>query len=171
MISSDHVRLMARYNAWQNESLYREAGALGEEARRQERGAFFASIHGTLSHLVWGDAIWMHRFAGTPKPAGGIKDSASLFPIWNDLVAARQALDHDISAWAGTMDQDWLTQDLGWFSGALGRDVRKPNWLLVTHFFNHQTHHRGQVHAMITAAGGKPDDTDLPFMPDAWAAA
>ena len=56
--------------------------------------------------------------------------------------------------------------DLSWFSGALQADVSKPMWMLVSHFFNHQTHHRGQVHAMLTSAGAKPDDTDLFIMPD-----
>ena len=169
MISTDHVRLMARYNHWQNSSLYREAEALGDAVRREQRGAFFSSIHGTLSHLYWGDAIWLHRFAGTPKPAGGIKDSVNLFPEWDDLSAARQALDQSINDWAVRVEPDWLTKDMCWFSGAQGREVCKPHWLLVTHFFNHQTHHRGQVHAMVTAAGGQPDDTDLAFMPEAWA--
>jgi uncharacterized damage-inducible protein DinB len=166
MIGVEHVRTMARYNAWQNSSLYREASALGEQARRQERGAFFSSIHGTLSHLLWGDQVWMHRFAGTPKPAGGIAGSAALIGAWDDLVEARAAFDTVIGHWADGLDQSWLDGAMTWFSGAQGRELSKPRWLLVTHFFNHQTHHRGQVHAMLTAAGGKPDDTDLAFMPE-----
>jgi uncharacterized damage-inducible protein DinB len=55
--------------------------------------------------------------------------------------------------------------DLGWFSGAMGREVTKPKALLVLHMFNHQTHHRGQIHAMLTTAGARPGDTDIPFMP------
>jgi uncharacterized damage-inducible protein DinB len=167
VISPDHVRLMARYNRWQNESLYREAERLTDEARRLERGAFFGTIHGTMSHLLWGDTIWMHRFANTPKPEGGIKESPGYFAGWNDLAAKRKAMDDAIICWAEAVGQDWLAGDLTWFSGALGRDVTKAKWLLVTHFFNHQTHHRGQVHAMLTAAGAKPDATDLPFMTDA----
>lgn len=164
MISTDHVRVMARYNRWQNESLYREAEALEEAARRLERGAFFGSIHGTLSHLLWGDMIWMHRFDGTAKPSGGIKDSTALFPDWSDLRTTRTSFDEVIADWAGRVSTTWLASETGWYSGAMGREVTRPNWLLVTHFFNHQTHHRGQIHAMITAVGGKPDDTDLIFM-------
>jgi uncharacterized damage-inducible protein DinB len=166
VISIDHVRLMARYNRWQNESLYREAEKIPDTARREDRGAFFGSIQGTLSHLLWGDSIWMHRFASASKPEGSIKDSASHFVDWDELAIKRGAMDEMITNWAEAMSQDWLTGDLKWFSGALGRDVTKAKWLLVTHFFNHQTHHRGQVHAMLTAAGAKPDDTDLPFMTD-----
>jgi uncharacterized damage-inducible protein DinB len=165
MISTDHVRLMARYNAWQNQSLYREAGALSEAARRQERGAFFGSIHGTLSHLIWGDQAWMHRFDSTGKPSGGIAGSDALFPLWTDLVNMRMLLDAAITDWAGRVDAGWLGGATTWYSGSQGKDVTRPNWLQVTHFFNHQTHHRGQVHAMITAAGGKPDATDIVFMP------
>ncbi len=167
MIGVDHVRTMARYNAWQNSSLYREASALGEQARREARGAFFSSIHGTLSHLLWGDQIWMHRFAGTPKPPGGIAGSDTFIDAWDDLAQARSAFDMVITQWAESLDQQWLDGTMTWFSGAQGRELSKPRWLLVTHFFNHQTHHRGQVHAMLTAAGGKPDDTDLAFMPGA----
>jgi uncharacterized damage-inducible protein DinB len=164
MIATEHVRLMARYNRWQNQSLYREADRLGETARRQERGAFFSSIHGTLSHLMWGDRVWMHRFDGLEKPAGGIADSVALHPDWAALKVSRAHFDAVICAWAGRVSDAWLGDHTSWHSGAMGRDVTRPNWLLVTHFFNHQTHHRGQVHAMITAAGGKPDDTDLIFM-------
>jgi uncharacterized damage-inducible protein DinB len=164
MISTEHVRLMARYNRWQNQSLYREADSLGEAARRQERGAFFSSIHGTLSHLMWGDGVWMHRFDGVDKPAGGIRDSVARHPDWSELKASRVRFDEVICTWAGRVSDTWLADHTGWYSGAMGRDVTRPNWLLVMHFFNHQTHHRGQVHAMITAAGGKPDDTDLIFM-------
>ena len=68
MILSEYVRLMARYNSWQNGSLYRAADALSDAARREDRGAFFGSIHGTLSHILWGDRMWMNRFAGTERP-------------------------------------------------------------------------------------------------------
>jgi uncharacterized damage-inducible protein DinB len=166
VISTDHVRLMARYNRWQNESLYGAAATLPDAARRENRGAFFGSILGTLSHLMWGDSMWMHRFANMPKLDGGIKDSPGHFADWDELAAKRKAMDEMIVGWAGALDQSWLAGDLTWFSGAMGRDVTKARWLLVTHFFNHQTHHRGQVHAMLTAAGAKPDATDLAFMPD-----
>jgi uncharacterized damage-inducible protein DinB len=161
MISTDHLRLMARYNQWQNRSLFREAAVLEDAARRLDRGSYFKSIHGTLSHLMWGDQIWMHRFSGSPKPSGGIKDSQQLYTDWNTLSAERIVMDQGIIHWAESVSAEWLAGELTWFSGATGREMSKKNWLLATHFFNHQTHHRGQVHAMLTAAGLKPDDTDL----------
>ena len=80
---------------------------------------------------------------------------------WVELRAAREKADNDISRWAQKVDDKWLDEDLVWFSGAAQREIRAPKRLLVTHFFNHQTHHRGQAHALITAAGEKTDDTDL----------
>jgi len=162
MISVEHARVMARYNQWQNRSLYTAAEALGDSARKQDRAAFFGSIHGTLSHLVWADRVWLSRFRGEPRPAGGgIKESPGLFTDWQQMQLARAEIDRQIVAWADALDPCWLYGNLSWMSGASGREVTRPLWFLVTHFFNHQTHHRGQVHAMLTAAGAKPDDTDL----------
>ncbi|MGL5447061.1 MAG: DinB family protein [Rhabdaerophilum sp.] len=166
MITPDFVRTMARYNQWQNRSLVAAASGLDEAARRAERGAFFGSIAGTFNHLYWGDSIWMHRFAGIEKPPGGIRESRGLFDDWAEFVAARSRLDQRILDWADVVDPAWVAGSLSWFSGAAGRDVTRETAMLVTHFFNHQTHHRGQIHAMLTAAGAKPDDTDLFLMPD-----
>jgi uncharacterized damage-inducible protein DinB len=166
MIDRAYVQRMARYNRWQNENLYGVADRLSVEERRRERGAFFGSIEKTLSHLLWGDRIWMHRFADTPKPQGGIAESVSLYDDWETLKSARAAFDRVIIDWAETVEPQWLAADQTYFSGAIGREVKKPRWVLVTHMFNHQTHHRGQVHCMLTQAGGKPSDTDLPFLQD-----
>jgi uncharacterized damage-inducible protein DinB len=166
MITPAYVQMMARYNTWQNRSHYTAASTLSAAEREQERGAFFGSIHRTLSHILWGDQAWMHRFTGTPKPEGSIVDSQFSQPDWLALVQLRQEFDVVISDWAQAVQTEWLTGDLTWFSGTLGRYMTKPTALLVTHMFNHQTHHRGQVHAMLTAAGAKPEVTDIPFMPD-----
>ncbi|MGL5737223.1 MAG: DinB family protein [Beijerinckiaceae bacterium] len=166
MITKDVVRSFARYNAWQNQSLYAAADTLHDAARTADRGAFFQSIHGTLSHLIWADHMWMHRFAGLPKPAVGIKESPSYFSDWAALKQERAACDGAIQDWADALDPAWLVEDLVWYSGAVQREMRKPRWKVVLHFFNHQTHHRGQAHAMLTAAGAKPDDTDIILMPD-----
>lgn len=164
-ISPAYAATMARYNRWQNEAILTAAEALGEEARRKDMGAFFRSIHGTLSHLYWGDSFWMHRFAGWEKPAGGIADSPAFMPEWSALCARRAALDERIVTWAEGLDAAWLAGDLTWHSRAADRTMHQPRWLAVTHFFNHQTHHRGQVTALITALGGTTADTDLVLMP------
>ena len=165
MITPAYVRTMATYNRWQNRNLYGAAADLTDERRKQPCGAFFGSIHGTLNHLLWGDQIWLSRFAGTPTPkAKSIKDSVGQHEGWAELKAARQALDETIVGWAERINAAAIERDLTWFSGAAGREVTKPMGLLITHFFNHQTHHRGQVHCMLTQSGAKPADTDLPML-------
>lgn len=166
MITPAHTQLMSAYNMWQNKSIYGAAAGLSDDQRRQNRGAFFGSIHDTLSHILWGDSIWLSRFTNFPAPQGGIPQSTALYTNWEDLCDAREQADQFILEWAAALEQRDLEGDLSWYSGAVGRDMSERKWMLVTHFFNHQTHHRGQVHVMLTAAGAKPDDTDIPFMPD-----
>ncbi|HEV2509052.1 DinB family protein [Bosea sp. (in: a-proteobacteria)] len=161
MIDQAFVTTMARYNRWQNESLYAAANGLADEARRLDRGAFFRSIHGTFCHLLWADRMWLSRFAGTPKPAVPGSESSRMIEAWDELVAERRVTDALIGDWAAGLTLEWLAGDLTWMSGISRRELTKPKAQLVMHFFNHQTHHRGQVHAMLTAAGAKPDDTDL----------
>ena len=167
MIDLGYVQCLARYNRWQNENLYAVADRLSDGERRRERGAFFGSIHATLNHLLWADRIWMSRLAGSPRPEGGIPESVATYSEWNDLKRERAAFDTVIVDWADRLDPASLEGDLTWFSGAIKAELRKPRWLLVTHMFNHQTHHRGQVHCLLTQAGGKPGDTDLFIMPRA----
>jgi uncharacterized damage-inducible protein DinB len=166
MIDGAYVQRMARYNRWQNQNLYGVADTLSDDERRRERGAFFGSIHNTLSHLLWSDRTQMSRFSDVPKPSVGIPESVSLYPDWNALKDERAGFDGTIIAWADALDPAWLDADLTFYSGAIKRELTRPRWLLVAHMFNHQTHHRGQVHCMLTQAGGRPSDTDLPFMPD-----
>ena len=161
-----HVATLARYSQWQNRSQVTAADGLTDEERRRDRGAFFKSIHGTLSHILFGDQIWLHRFAAPPAPqAKTIAQSATAIPDWAELKVERDRFDAVIIGWADKLDPQWLEGDLTWRSAAYNRDFTRPKWLLVTHLFNHQTHHRGQVHAMLTAAGARPEDTDLCFMP------
>ncbi len=163
MITPAYARTMAAYNAEMNRRVYAAAGRLDEAARRAERGAFFGSIHATLSHLLWGDRTWMSRFAGWDKPVS-MGGSTALYDDFAALSAARAADDARLEAWAAGLTDAWLAGDLTWFSGAAQRELTRPRALLVVHMFNHQTHHRGQVHAMLTAAGERTGDTDLPFI-------
>jgi uncharacterized damage-inducible protein DinB len=161
MITPAYIRTMAAYNAEMNRRLYGAAGQLSDAERRASKGAFWGSIHGTLVHILWGDHQWMSRFDNWPRPATPIKESDRFFEDFSELRIARDKADADISAWAAKIGQPWLDEDLVWFSGAAQREIRAPKRLLVTHFFNHQTHHRGQAHALITAAGQETGDTDL----------
>ncbi len=116
MISPDWCRMMAAYNAEMNRRLYRAADGLDDAARRADRGAFWGSLHGTLSHLLWGDTQWMSRFDGWEKPATGIKDSAGMVADWGVLKEARFAADARIEAWAAGLTGERLAARLVWFS-------------------------------------------------------
>lgn len=165
MIDTEYCRVMARYNAWQNDQMTEALERLDHAALTQERGAFFGSLLGTVNHLLWGDLMWMSRFDGGARPEGGIAQSPSLHPTLAAWSAERFRADGRIRLWADGLDNVALQGDLTWFSGASGREVTRPMALCVAHFFNHQTHHRGQVHAMLTAAGGEAPVTDLFMMP------
>ena len=164
MIGVDYVRRLARYNRWQNENLYGAADRLSDQERRRERGAFFGSIHKTLSHPVWGDRAWMSRFVGWPMPQTPLAQSPTMIDDWQQMKRERAELDADIVKWADALDPAALAGDMTYFAQAAGHEITAPRWLLLAHLFNHQTHHRGQVHCLLTQAGQKPNDTDLPLM-------
>ena len=166
MITVDGCRKMARYNAWQNGNLCGAAAALDDAARRAPRGAFFGSIHATLNHILWADRMWLSRFGRGLAPTGGIAGSGTLVAEWEALLAARRETDAVIVDWADALAPGDLAGDLVWYSGAAGHEMTRPRALCVMHMFNHQTHHRGQVHAMLTAAGAVPGPTDLVFASD-----
>jgi uncharacterized damage-inducible protein DinB len=166
MVLADYARLMARYNRWQNGSLLAAAADLSAAERQQDRGAFFGSIQGTFSHLLWGDGMWLARLDGGAPPPGAIRGSASLWNEWDVFSAARAAMDERMKHWANGLGDADCAGDLTWMSGALGRAVTKSRGLCIVHMFNHQTHHRGQIHAMLTAAGMRPGNTDLFAMPE-----
>ncbi|MEM6479752.1 MAG: DinB family protein, partial [Pseudomonadota bacterium] len=149
MITAEYCRVMARYNAWQNTQMRAAMRALSYRALTEERGAFFGSILKTANHLLWGDTIWMSRFDGWPKPQGGISSSVAFMPDFAMWDAARAQTDAKIIAWALDLDEARLEGALSWYSGAAQRDVSKPMRFCIAHFFNHQTHHRGQIHAML----------------------
>ncbi len=167
MIDAEHVRLMARYNRWQNENLYSAAATLTDEARNQDRGAFFKSIHGTLCHILWADRVWMNRFDGWDRPDIAQANSGNMIADFDELSAKRADADNRIIKWVDALPDGYMKDPLTFFSASLQADVSMPLWTCLTHFFNHQTHHRGQAHALITAAGGKPHDTDLFLMTEA----
>ena len=166
MITPAYAQTMARYNTWQNANLYGAAGALTDEQRKADRGAFFKSIHATLNHLVWADHMWLVRFkVKEPPRAKNIAEGLEQFASFEELSAARAALDAFIEDWTQGLSPGDLDGDLAWFAASAQKDMLTPMSVALTHFFNHQTHHRGQVHCLITGWGGKPERTDLPFLP------
>jgi len=167
MLTADYVALMARYNAWQNAQITRAIDGVSRHVLTEDHGAFFGSILGTLNHILWADRMWLHRFGvEEDRPEAGIEESTALTPTGPAWSAERFATDGRIKAWAKRVHSIDLTGDLTFYSGALGAAVTRPMAACVAHLFNHQTHHRGQVHAMLTRAGLTAPVTDIPFMPE-----
>ncbi len=168
----DNYRFLAHYNRWFNQRLYDACEQLSDLERKRDRGAFFGSIHGTLNHLVWGDQLWLARFAaqdgvGFAALAGGLLDLPAgavhetvLHADWQALRMKRAQLDAAIAHWLAAMPADFPASILR-YSNSKGIARQHPAWMALTHFFNHQTHHRGQVTALLAQAGVDPGMTDL----------
>jgi uncharacterized damage-inducible protein DinB len=167
MISPSYAHAMARYNAWQNANVYGACEQLSDAQRKENCGAFFGSIHATLNHILWADQMWLSRFgAAEPPRKRSITEGLTLFDDWEQLKAERYRFDGVIEDWAHRMEPPTCDGDLTWFSAAAGRELTRPKSLLIMPIFNHQTHHRGQVNALLTGFGVKPGVTDLPFSPE-----
>lgn len=164
------LQLMADYNAWMNQQIYHSASELSAEQRDQDRGAFFGSITGTLNHLVVGDIIWLKRFAGYPPFAERLfaldnyAAPKSLDQIWHhDFASLRQTrvhLDQVITHWAQSLRAEDLAQAFE-YTNSKGITSQRRLGHLILHFFNHQTHHRGQVTTLLQQAGRDVGMTDL----------
>ena len=151
--------MLARYNQWANRRLYDAAAALPDEDLRADLGAAFGSILGTLNHIVVADLIWMSRFAKTPPPDLRLDTTVS-----DDLSALRQmreALDVEIVTFFDRLTEDDVASTFT-YTRAISPDVvTEPMGPALVHVFNHQTHHRGQVHALLTRLTGEAPSLDL----------
>ncbi|KYF69197.1 DinB family protein [Sorangium cellulosum] len=166
----EQYRAMARYNRWMNDKIFDVVGKLDDVERKRDRGAFFRSIHGTLNHILLADRTWMGRFTGdvarfTSRDASGkaveiTSLAQELYADFADLTRERAGTDADILAWIHKIDELALSSDLT-FKMRNGAVLTYPLWGLVGHFFNHQTHHRGQVTTLLTQMGIDPGVTDL----------
>ncbi len=153
-----HFQTLARYNTLANCKLYDACAQLSEDERTRLRPAFFKSIYGTLNHILVGDRIWLTRFAGDTMPSTGL--NAILYEEFDALRAARIAQDNLIEAFAAGLTDDFLAQPTQYVNHQ-GRHLKDPTDLLVAHFFNHQTHHRGQIHDMLSQTEIAPPSLDL----------
>ncbi len=155
---------MAAYNSWMTGQAYAAADRMEDAARKEDRGAFFGSVHSTLNHILFADRAWMRRFTGRDYEIRGM--GVDLYDDFAELKSAHLSMCDDISGFARDLDPEWLAGTLEWPNIRDGIVRRRPRWLLVTHMFNHQTHHRGQLSTLLTQAGIDIGVTDLPFMPD-----
>ncbi len=157
-MAPDYFRVFARYNRWANTRLYDACAQLSDAGRREDRKTFFGSIHNTLNHLLVGDRVWMGRFMGADS---GIKAlNQILFDDFGALRRAREAEDDRIQQYVEGCGETKLAGALD-FKSMDGTASSMPLNQVLGHFFNHQTHHRGQVHAMLTQAGAAAPSLDL----------
>jgi uncharacterized damage-inducible protein DinB len=148
----------ALYNRLANERLYAACAALSDQERRRDLGAFFKSVHGTLNHLLLGDRIWMTRFEGGAHPSTGL--DAILFDDFAALRIARADMDGRIEAFFAVPPPGFLERSLQYVNNA-GVESQDPVPVILPHFFNHQTHHRAQVHTLLSQLGRAPPVLDL----------
>jgi len=154
---------MAAYNRWMNERLYECCAGIPDAERKRDAGAFFRSIHGTLNHLLVGDRIWMGRFTGKPFVVKSLAEE--LYADFAELRRERAATDAAIVAWAEALTEGDLASELSYTSMLKPQPRRYPMWFAVAHFFNHQTHHRGQLTTLLSQRGIDPGVTDLLWLP------
>ncbi|MBN9250004.1 MAG: damage-inducible protein DinB [Mesorhizobium sp. 61-13] len=154
-----HFMMFAAYNQWANSRIYDAAADLSEDEFSRDTGAFFGSLMGTLNHILVADRIWMKRFTGEgDAPA---KLDTILHKTLAPLRAAREAEDKRIVDWVESLSDKALA---GRFSYMTVTDMRTISQRLspaLGHLFNHQTHHRGQAHMILTVLGRPSVSLDL----------
>jgi uncharacterized damage-inducible protein DinB len=148
----------ARYNRLANETLYAACALLSGTEYKRDLGAFFGSIHGTLNHLLLGDRIWMTRFEGGSRPSTDL--GATLYEKFEDLREAREEMDRRIERFFSDLPPGFAARSVRYVNNS-GVDSEDPLAVILPHFFNHQTHHRAQVHTLLSQLGHKPPVLDL----------
>jgi uncharacterized damage-inducible protein DinB len=161
MTLAAHYRMFGHYNAWANGRLYDAAARLSTEQYRADRGAFFKSVHGTLNHLLATDRIWMRRFTGEGDAPTRL--DAILYESFDELRAARQAQDRRIIGFVDGLDNGRLAGTIKYRRVSSPAEFEQPLAPALAHWFNHQTHHRGQVHSLLTGLVGEAPELDLLF--------
>jgi uncharacterized damage-inducible protein DinB len=156
-----HFQMFAAYNRWANALLYSAARQLPDEGYRLDRGAYFKSVHGTLNHVLVADRIWMKRFTGegdAPKRLDAI-----VCDDLEKLAIERGREDERIVDWLGHIDAKALSGRFTYTAIADMRTISQRIAPALAHFFNHQTHHRGQAHALLTGFGLEAPVLDLVY--------
>lgn len=163
---ASHFEQMARYNIWANERLYKVVGDLESARVMAPNGAYFDSIFGTLTHILIADQIWMYRLSGEGPNPTDLRHRP--FAIFENLAVARRVMDRRILDLILTFDDHQLNEEAH-YTNTRGEPRQLLRRTILTHFFNHQTHHRGQVHHMLSVEGVEPPPLDLLYfaLPDA----
>jgi uncharacterized damage-inducible protein DinB len=161
MTLAAHYRMFGHYNAWANQRLYAAAAQLTSEQYVADRGAFFKSVHGTLNHLLATDRIWLQRFTGAGEAPTSL--DAILFETFEGLAAARAAEDRRILDFVDGLDEARIGATIKYRRVSSPQQFEQLLAPALAHWFNHQTHHRGQVHALLTGLVGTAPELDLLF--------
>lgn len=156
-----HYRMLGHYNAWANERIYNAAAHLDEAQYKADRGAFFKSVHGTLNHLLATDRIWMKRFTGEGDAPDRL--NAILCDTFDTLRTARQLEDARIVAYVEGLDDARIAGTISYRRVSSPEEFVQELAPALAHWFNHQTHHRGQTHALLTGLGQPSVELDLLF--------
>ncbi len=159
MSSPSYFQMMARYHARANDAIYDACAQLTDEERRKDLGAFFGSIHNTLNHVLIGGQCWMDRFEG--QPAADIPLNGILADDFDGLNRIRKLDDERIQAFADRMTQEEVDSAFLWQSVSGYRGRVDNRWIVYAQLFNHATHHRGQVHTMLTQLGYEAPAVDV----------
>lgn len=146
-----HFQMFADYNRWANDRTYQACAELTDDEYRADRGAFFGSAHRTLNHLLTADRIWLRRMTGTGDAPDAL--DAVLFEEFAELRAARAAEDRRIIDFVETLDDERIAGAFTYTPISNPKPITQPLGPVLSHVFNHQTHHRGQVHMILTSLG------------------
>lgn len=154
----DFFRMLARYNRVANERLYEKCAELNDAEYRKQRQGSFGSIHGLLNHILLGDQIWMSRFQGGGRVTPPL--NRTLFDDFSALRCARVKEDGRIESFFGDLDAGFLEHSFS-YTNSRGQDYVESAPVALSHLFNHQTHHRAQVHVMLSQTSVAPPSLDL----------
>lgn len=157
----DHFRMFADYNRWANRLIYAAAAELTDAELRENRGAFFGSLLATLNHILVADRVWMKRFTHEGEAPTAL--DTILHGDLPALTTARNAEDERIIAWIDSLSEERLRADVTYTPLANPTIITQKLAPTLGHFFNHQTHHRGQAHATLTALGQPSVTLDLAY--------
>jgi uncharacterized damage-inducible protein DinB len=152
----------AAYNRWANARLYEAAFSLSDADYRRDVGAFFRSMHGTLNHLLLTDRLWLKRLTGEGEHPNQL--NAIIYHDLRALASARSDEDDRIIAYVAALDEAAL-EGLLKYANTSGKAFEQQRRDILAHLFNHQTHHRGQAHTILSLLTGRePPQLDLLLM-------
>jgi uncharacterized damage-inducible protein DinB len=165
MITIEYCKRFASYNRWQNQSVYAAAAKLPDDIRKRNMGAFFKSIHATLNHLMVADRLWLDRFERMPS-VGITSLDQELYANFEELSKQRINTDNRLDRFVASLASEHIASEITYrrLSGDKAEVTSRLDFCLM-HYFNHSTHHRGQVTTLLMQCGVDPGVTDLMWLP------